>query len=277
MKVTHVKEQKWSFWLRLLNKLSRDDDFWKKFWIIQIFTPPPPLLLHLPRLLLPGLSPSSSAFLVWPSEKANGASKVGAPPLGNDVADDPLLLHLLCVSLLIGKQRKTGFLVVGLVRFLIMMMMNWVGLDWVDLNWNLNDLVHSPGILGLCKTDWLMMMGGSCPTTWLAAPLVRVASSSPWDWVVALLQGLKGRCDQRVWFLTTDKQRRAEPELHHSLLLLLSHYLMKIIHEKYDLLLRRKYSWKKLTQKTWPDRGKNVAKSGEGILWAIVTTFVKEI
>ena len=65
------------------------------------------------------------------------------------------------------------------------------------MNWNLNDLVHSPGILGLCKTDWLMMMGGSCPTTWLAAPLVRVASSSPWDWVVALLQGLKGRCDQR--------------------------------------------------------------------------------
>ena len=52
---------------------------------------------------------------------------------------------------------------------------------------------------------------------------------------------------------------------------------MEIIHEKYDLLLRRKYSWKKLTQKTWPDRGKNVAKSGEGILWAIVTTFVKEI
>ena len=96
-------------------------------WIIQLFTST--LLLHLPRLLLPGLSPSSSAFLVWPSEKANGASKVGAPPLGNDVADDPLLLHLLCVSLLIGKQRKTGFLVVGLVRFLIMMMMNWVGLD----------------------------------------------------------------------------------------------------------------------------------------------------
>ena len=28
---------------------------------------------------------------------------------------------------------------------------------------------------------------------------------------------------------------------------------MEIIHGKYDLLLRRKYSWKKLTQQTWPD------------------------
>ena len=41
-----------------------------------------------------------------------------------------------------------------------------------------------------------MVTGGRCPTSWLAASLVRVASSSPWDWAVALLQGLKGKCDQ---------------------------------------------------------------------------------
>ena len=31
---------------------------------------------------------------------------------------------------------------------------------------------------------------------WLADSLVRIASSSPWDWAVALLQGLEGKGDQ---------------------------------------------------------------------------------
>ena len=30
------------------------------------------------------------------------------------------------------------------------------------------------------------------PTSWLAIPLVRLASSSPWNWVVTLLQDLEG-------------------------------------------------------------------------------------
>ena len=34
--------------------------------------------------------------------------------------------------------------------------------------------------------------GGRSPTSWLAIPLVRLASSSPWDWVVTLLQDLEG-------------------------------------------------------------------------------------
>ena len=34
------------------------------------------------------------------------------------------------------------------------------------------------------------------PTPWLATSLAWVASSSPWDWVVALLQVLKGKDDQ---------------------------------------------------------------------------------
>ena len=34
--------------------------------------------------------------------------------------------------------------------------------------------------------------GGRSPTSWLAIPLVRLASSSPWNWVVTLLQDLEG-------------------------------------------------------------------------------------
>ena len=45
--------------------------------------------------------------------------------LGNDFDNNPLLLHLLSIA----NREKTGFLIVGLVRFFIMMMMNWVGLS----------------------------------------------------------------------------------------------------------------------------------------------------
>ena len=41
-----------------------------------------------------------------------------------------------------------------------------------------------------------MVTGERSPTPWLADFLVRIASSSPWDWAVALLQGLEGKGDQ---------------------------------------------------------------------------------
>ena len=41
-----------------------------------------------------------------------------------------------------------------------------------------------------------MVTGERSPTPWLADFLVRIASSSPWDWAVALLQGLGGKGDQ---------------------------------------------------------------------------------
>ena len=53
--------------------------------------------------------------------------------------------------------------------------------------------------------------------------------------------------------------------------------LIEIGLEKYDWQLRRKYSWKKWLSKGGESSGRKVANPREGILMAIVATFVKEI
>ena len=53
--------------------------------------------------------------------------------------------------------------------------------------------------------------------------------------------------------------------------------LIEIGLEKYDWQLRRKYSWKKVTQQRWRILGDQVANPRGARLWAIVATFVKEI
>ena len=53
--------------------------------------------------------------------------------------------------------------------------------------------------------------------------------------------------------------------------------LIEIGLEKYDWQLRRKYSWKKWLSKGGESSGRKVANPREGILMAIVATFVKDI